>query len=116
MKCQKLLCLKSQYNDCDFEFEGKTCSKYIDCIKWSNSTDKLYSLFGNIIKPHRFLRTNALCEIDSISGDAEAVFIKSAISKGGRRVHDFYIPIKYLGNFRIKYSYSKCPINILKEK
>jgi hypothetical protein len=62
------------------------------------------------------LRTGALCEIDKISDDAEAAFIKSAISKCGRRVHDFYIPIKYLGNFRIKYSYSKCPINIVKEK
>lgn len=116
MKCQKLTCLKSQYNDCNFEFEGKACSKYVDFSKWSISTDKLYSLFANIIKPHRFLRMNTLCEIDLISGNGEAAFIKSAISKGGRRVHNFYVRMTYLGNFRIKYSYSKCPINMVKEK
>jgi len=66
-----------------------------------------YAIFANIIKPHRFLRMNALCEIHFFSGAMDAAFIDSAISKSGRRLKEFWIPIKYLDNFRVKYSYRK---------
>jgi hypothetical protein len=48
-----------------------------------------------------------LCEINMFSGSMDAAFITSALTRGGRRVYDFWLPSKFLGNFRKKYSYSK---------
>ncbi len=64
-----------------------------------------YREFANVIKQHRFLRMGALCEIGMYSGDRNSVFIESALSKSGRRIHEFWTQVHYLGNFRKKYSY-----------
>lgn len=66
-----------------------------------------YSIFANVVKPHRFLRMNSICEVSLISGAIDAVFIDSGMSKCGRRVKEFWVKLKYLGNFRVKYSYRK---------
>lgn len=99
-------CFKWTYHDCDRNCDKKRCLSFIS-HEWCFHFQETYSLFGNIIKPHRFLRMNALCEIENITGDGKSAYVRSALSRGGRRVRDFYVPLKFLGNFRIKYSYSK---------
>lgn len=68
-----------------------------------------HALFANIIRPHHFLRKGTLCEIVYWDGGLTGAYIRNAISKGGRVVGSscgLWVRLKYLGNYRVKWSYN----------